>query len=457
MLYQSGTGSKAKIGINTTKPASTLDVKGGGTIRGLFSLPATGTATSSAGFNSQPQELSASSYNSGAGAAVNQNILWQAEPTGNNTNNASGSLNLLFALGNNKPSETGLNIANNGQITFANGQTFPGTGTITGITTTSGSGLSGGGASGNLSLSLVNSCATNQVLQWNGSAWACFSAGSGTITGVTAGTDLTGGGTSGNVTLNLDTTKVPQLAASNTFTGNQTVNGNLSASGTFSAGPISATTTSGTVPAVTATDNSTTYTNSAVVGTSVTGTGVSGTGPNGYGVAGSGYTGVYATGTSWGLYAISTTGNGGVFGGGANTGVYGDGGSGSGVYGTGLTGVYGNGGAYGVYAEGPTGVYGDGTTYGVYGYGPIGVFGQGTTGVNASGTSYGVYSVAPTAVYAVANAQNNPGVYAHAGAPGVGPSMHTTTQAGPGSSLAVSLATPASSTEMWMSTATSQN
>ena len=33
------------------------------------------------------------------------------------------------------------------------------------------------------------------------------------ITGVTAGTDLTGGGTSGNVTLNLDTTKVPRLAA----------------------------------------------------------------------------------------------------------------------------------------------------------------------------------------------------------------------------------------------------
>src|SRR5271156_6950040 len=50
------------------------------------------------------------------------------------------------------------------------------------------------------------------------------------ITGVTAGTDLTGGGTSGNVTLNLDTTKVPRLAAANSFTGNQTVKGNVSAS-----------------------------------------------------------------------------------------------------------------------------------------------------------------------------------------------------------------------------------
>jgi trimeric autotransporter adhesin len=55
--------------------------------------------------------------------------------------------------------------------------------------------------------------------------------GGGTITGVTAGTGLTGGGTSGNVTLNLNTTEVALLAASNTFTGNQTVNGNLSASG----------------------------------------------------------------------------------------------------------------------------------------------------------------------------------------------------------------------------------
>jgi len=44
--------------------------------------------------------------------------------------------------------------------------------------------------------------------------------GTGTVTGVTAGTDLTGGGASGTVTLNLDTTKVPTLAASsNVFSG----------------------------------------------------------------------------------------------------------------------------------------------------------------------------------------------------------------------------------------------
>jgi hypothetical protein len=39
------------------------------------------------------------------------------------------------------------------------------------------------------------------------------------------------GGMSGEETLNLGTTKVPQLAAANTFTGNQTVNGSLSVTG----------------------------------------------------------------------------------------------------------------------------------------------------------------------------------------------------------------------------------
>src|SRR5579864_7625107 len=114
-------------------------------------------------------------------------------------------------------------------VVFTNGAT------LKGVTTATGSGLAGGGTSGTLSLSLTKSCTTSQVLQWNGSAWVCAAmstgAGTGTITGVKAGTGLTGGGTSGAITLNLDTTKVPLLATANTFTGNQTVNGNLSAAG----------------------------------------------------------------------------------------------------------------------------------------------------------------------------------------------------------------------------------
>ena len=167
----------SKIGISTTTPAATLDVNGKSDVRDTLTL--------------FPK----------------------------NTDNTLAVNGTAFA------------ISNAGQVNFVSGQTFPGTGTITGITTASGSGLTGGGTSGTLTLGLTTGCSSNQVLRWNGSAWSCASTGTGTITGVTAGTALTGGGTSGNVTLNLDTTKVPLLNAANKFTGNQTVNGTLSATG----------------------------------------------------------------------------------------------------------------------------------------------------------------------------------------------------------------------------------
>ena len=141
---------------------------------------------------------------------------------------------------------------------------FAGGGTLTGATTASGSGLTGGGTSGTLNLGLTKSCAANQVLQWNGTAWACSSAGSGTVTSVStpsgsgliggpitstgtlniapvgvtnamlanpslivsAGTGLSGGGPvalGGTTTLSLDTSKVPELSTANSFTGNQNV------------------------------------------------------------------------------------------------------------------------------------------------------------------------------------------------------------------------------------------
>jgi len=123
---------------------------------------------------------------------------------------------------------------------------FAGRGTITGVTTASGSGLTGGGTSGTLNLSLINTCAANQILQWNGTAWVCSAAGTGTITGVSGTNGITGGGTSGNVTLGLASNACASgnaLSAlpftcspfatlgANTFSGSQTVNGNLGATG----------------------------------------------------------------------------------------------------------------------------------------------------------------------------------------------------------------------------------
>jgi hypothetical protein len=78
-------------------------------------------------------------------------------------------------------------------------------GGIVGVATASGSGLTGGGTSGTLNLALTNACATNQVLQWNGSGWTCSAAGTGTVTSVgisapvsdftVSGSPVTGGGT----------------------------------------------------------------------------------------------------------------------------------------------------------------------------------------------------------------------------------------------------------------------
>jgi hypothetical protein len=57
-------------------------------------------------------------------------------------------------------------------------------GTLTGVTTASGSGLIGGGTSGTLNLSLTEACANGQVLQWNGTVWVCATGGFGSVTSV---------------------------------------------------------------------------------------------------------------------------------------------------------------------------------------------------------------------------------------------------------------------------------
>jgi hypothetical protein len=134
-VSQTGSGATAKIGIGTTTPATTLDVKGTATVRGALALPATAAATKTKGANSQPENLVASSFSSSTSKAVNQTFQWQAEPAANDTATPSGTLNLLYGLGATAPSETGLKLSNKGVFTFAAGQSFPGTGpgTVTSV------------------------------------------------------------------------------------------------------------------------------------------------------------------------------------------------------------------------------------------------------------------------------------------------------------------------------------
>jgi hypothetical protein len=177
-IYQNADG----IGINGI-PYAALDVSGRTIFRGTMVVSRNGNATSASGVGSVPLQFWANGWNSAINGPVQPVMQLQAEPTGNNTVSPGATLNLLYNNGTVlNASETGLYFNANGTIHFASGQTFPIAGT-----------------------------------------------GGGTITGVTAGTGLTGGGTTGNVTLKLDTTKVPLLAASNVFTTDQYTLGRASA------------------------------------------------------------------------------------------------------------------------------------------------------------------------------------------------------------------------------------
>ena len=202
-------------------------------------LPKTGTATASQGFNSNPFDLQASAFSSGSSTPITQDFRWQAEPTGNNSSNPSGSLNLLFGSNGNAPTETGLSITSNGVINFASGQTFPGAsnGTVTGVNT--GAGLTGGPITTSGTISIPAAGVTNTMLANNSvtvQAGPGLSGGGtvalggtitltnaspssgGTLTGVNTGAGLTGGPitTSGTIS-------IPAAGVTNTMLANNSV------------------------------------------------------------------------------------------------------------------------------------------------------------------------------------------------------------------------------------------
>ncbi len=187
-----------------------------------------------------------------------------------------------------------------------------GNGTITGVNTAAGSGLTGGGNSGSLNLSLITSCGSGQILVWSGSAWNCSTVkGTGTVTSVGSGLGLTGGPITTSGTLSVDTTKVPLLAASNTFTTNQSIipsggsdglDALLAVPGYTAVYALNLSTSGASSGVVGATESASGYgvygANSAAGGTGLYGTSANGYGVfgrdsgNGYGVDGVGSTGV---------------------------------------------------------------------------------------------------------------------------------------------------------------------
>lgn len=147
ILFESGT----KIGIDTKTPATTLDVNGAITARGTLTIENTGTATSTAGKNSQPIDFLASAYNSSTKKAVTPVFALQSEAATNDTTAPGATLNLLYGNGA-TPAETGLSISSKGIIKFAPGQTIPSS-SSTGVglngTSTSGTGVEGTSSTGN--------------------------------------------------------------------------------------------------------------------------------------------------------------------------------------------------------------------------------------------------------------------------------------------------------------------
>ena len=179
-IFESG----GSVGIGNTSPAAKLDVSGASIIRGSLTaqagavFPPTAAATATQGFNSNPLDLEAASYNTTLLRSIDYIFQWQAEPTGNDSTNTGATLNLLYGVSGDV-SETGLSVAKNGILTFAPGQTFPVAGTVTSVST--GAGLTGGPITKSGTISIPAGGVTNSML-------------ADSSVNIVAGTGLSGGG-----------------------------------------------------------------------------------------------------------------------------------------------------------------------------------------------------------------------------------------------------------------------
>jgi hypothetical protein len=79
-------------------------------------LPPVNVATPSQGYSSSSLDFVASTYNLSLQTAIDQRFRWQAEPSNNNTNSTSGTLNLLFSSFGLPFVETGVSVTEHGEI-----------------------------------------------------------------------------------------------------------------------------------------------------------------------------------------------------------------------------------------------------------------------------------------------------------------------------------------------------
>ena len=313
IVYDNGTN----VGIGTTAPTATLTVNGTAalngttTLNGAAVLNATGTATSARAYNSQLLKAYTSAYNSSTKAVVQPRFEWQAEVAGNNTSAPAGTLNLLASNTSAGAVETGLYFNSDGTIHFATGQAFPGTGKITSV------GLSAPSSDFSVSGSPVTGAGT-LGLNWKVAPTSADNANA------IVKRDASGSFTAGAITASLGMEGITSVSAGNGVAGIHN-GGGIAVSGVS--------------------------TQAGGIGVSGNGDidGVEGVTSGGIGVQGTGFIGVWGQsngnyGGSDGVHGVtSSAGASGVAGVNSAGGV--------GVYGTGGTGVFGTGSNYGMVTD----------------------------------------------------------------------------------------------------------
>lgn len=258
---------------------------------------------------------------------------------------------------------------------------------------------------------------------------ACQDAGSGTITAVSAGSGLSGGGTSGNVTLSADTNFVQQRVNGTCASGSAVRT--IAADGTVTC----QNTGSGTITSINAGNGLTGGGTSGAINLSIVDPLILVSGQDqtlylsNFNESG---TGLVANGVHVGVQASSSGSDSlAVFGlasaaSGSTVGVYGqaasDGGAGLEGYATSTTGL-----TYGVVGETRSstgyGVYGHGGNFAVYGFTQVAA-GTGVRGQVTDANGYGVSGINPTGtgVYGISGSGNGVLGYGAPGVRGVSPS-----------------------------------